>query len=234
VATVDSGAELPALVRGYLGRALPAGGSMPRQVRVTQVGEMWLKPGGRRVRFTAIEEFTVAEVAFSWRARFPIVPFVSLHVVDRYDAGAGVFEGRLLRLVPVMRASGPELSVGEAMRYLAELPWVPHAMLANRQLEWRELDAQTVEVATRVGSARAAVRLEFDAAGDIVGAFADARPRPKGKTIVQTAWGGFFHDYAVLGKVRVPLRADVRWELPEGPFTYWRGTITSLEVRPQI
>jgi hypothetical protein len=25
----------------------------------------------------------------------------------------------------------------------------------------------------------------------------------------------------------------VRWELPEGPFTYWRGTVTSLELRDE-
>jgi hypothetical protein len=130
---------------------------------------MWQKPGGRQLRFTAVEEFAVEEVAFSWPARFPIVPFVSLHVVDRYTLGEGLLEARLFRLIPVMRASGPELSEGEAMRYLAELPWVPHAMLVNRELEWRDLDAETVEVATRVGSERAAVRLEFDAAGDIVG-----------------------------------------------------------------
>jgi hypothetical protein len=69
------------------------------------------------------------------------VPYLARHVVvlekevggevDRYASGEGTLEGRLFRLVPVMRASGPELSVGEAMRYLAELPWVPYGMLAN-------------------------------------------------------------------------------------------------------
>jgi hypothetical protein len=106
-------------------------------------------------------------------------------------------------------------------------------MLANPELEWRELDAQTVEVATRVGSARAAVRLGFDAAGDFVGAFADARPRPEGKASVPTPWGGVFHDYGVLDEIRVRLQAEVGSELPEGPFTYWRGTITSLELSPE-
>jgi Family of unknown function (DUF6544) len=186
---IKSGAELPALVRRYLERVLPAGGAVPREVRVRQAGEMWLKPGGRRLRFTALEQFAVDQVAFPWRARFPIVPLVSLRVVDRYASGEGSLEGRLFRLVPVMRASGPELSVGAAMRYLAELPWVPHAILANPELEWRELDAHTAEVATPVGSARAAVRLSFDAAGDVVGAFADARPRPEGKASVPTPVG---------------------------------------------
>jgi hypothetical protein len=41
------------------------------------------------------------------------------------------------------------ISKGEAMRYLAELPWLPQAMVANQELEWRQIDDRTVEVATR-------------------------------------------------------------------------------------
>lgn len=62
---------------------------------------------------------------------------------------------------------------GEAIRYLAELPWVPQAFVGNAQLEWRELDDATVEVGTVVASSRVAVRLHFDAAGDIIAASAE-------------------------------------------------------------
>jgi len=216
-------------VQRYVDRALAPGSRVPSCVRITQAGEMWLKPGGRALRFEAVEEFAVDEVAFSWRARFPIVPLVSLRVLDRYAAGEGQLEARLFGL-PLMRARGQATAEGEAMRYLAELPWVPQAMAVNRQLEWRELDLRTVEVATRVGLARVAVRLEFNAEGDIVGASTDARPRPEGKTIVPRPWGGVFAGYAVFGRIRVPRQAEVRWDLPEGSFTYWRGAVTSLEL----
>jgi hypothetical protein len=191
---------------------------------------MRLKPGGRALPCTAVEEFSVEEVAFSWRARFRFLPLVTLRVVDGYAAGQGRLEARLLGLVPVMRQSGQAASEGEAMRYLSEIPWVPHAMLANRELEWRELDVQTVEVATSVGPARVAVQLEFDAAGDIVSAFSPARPYVEGKATVPRPWGGEFRDYDVVGGVRIPTHAEVRWQLPEGPFTYWRGTIASVEL----
>jgi hypothetical protein len=221
--------ELPALVRRYLARALPLGEKVPRQIRVEQVGEMWQKPGGRALRFRAVEEFAVEQVAFSWRARFAIFPLVSIRVTDRYAAGEGLLEARVLGM-RVMRQRGQETAEGEAMRYLAEIPWVPHAILANRELEWRGLDARSVEVATRVGSARVAVRLEFDDSGDIVRAFADSRPHLEGKAIVPRPWGGKFSDYEVIGGIRVPSRAEVRWELPDGPFTYWRGAVTSLDL----
>jgi hypothetical protein len=223
---------LPPLVRGYLERALPPGAEIPRQVRVSQVGEMRQEPGGRWLRFSAVEDFAVAEIAYSWRARFRIIPLVRLHVVDSYNGDEGRLEARLFGLVPVMRARGPDLAEGEAMRYLAELPWAPHAMLANSSLEWRAVDARSVEVAARVGAERAAVHLEFDDDGDVAGSFTDARPRTEGKSVVRRPWRGVFGDYGVFGGVRVPTSAEVRWELPDGEFTYWRGRIRSLEVDP--
>ena len=43
---------------------------------------------------------------------------------------------------------------GEALRYLAELPWNPDAILHNRSLGWAVLDAETIRVATGVGAER--------------------------------------------------------------------------------
>jgi hypothetical protein len=52
----------------------------------------------------------------------------------------------------------------------------------------------------------------------------------EGKATVPRPWGGEFRDYDVVGGVRIPTHAEVRWQLPEGPFTYWRGTIASVEL----
>ncbi len=222
-------AELPGLVRRYLERALPPQTPTPAAVRVTQSGEMWLKRGSGARRFTAVQDYAVREVAFTWQARFPLAPLLSLRVVDRYAGGAGSLEARLLG-VRMMRQAGPETTLGEALRYLAELAWVPHAMAANRRLEWRQLDQRSVEVATQIAATRAAVTLQFDATGDITGARCDERPFQQDNGFVPRPWGGTFSDYASLDGIRIPTRGEVRWELPDGPYTYWRGTITSLTV----
>jgi hypothetical protein len=226
--TLGAAREAPALVRRYLEGVLPPGERFPRTVRITQTGQTWRKPGGHALPFTAVEEFAVEEVAFSWQAEFPILPLVSMHVLDGYAAGQGRLEARLFGL-PFMRSGGPETAEGEAIRYLSELPWVPHAMTANPELEWSDMDARAVEVATKVGSRRVAVRLEFDETGHIAGASAE-RPRIEGRGIVRRPWTGTFGNFAVVGGVRIPTLGEVRWELPDGPFTYWRGTITSLEL----
>jgi hypothetical protein len=202
---------------------------VPRNIRIVQMHEMWLKPGGRPLGFRADEEFAVTEVAFEWRARFRILPLVSLRIVDRYEWGRGALVGRVFG-IPFLRQDAPELTEGEAARYLAELPWAPHAMAANDGLEWRQLDKRTVEVATRTGAARPAVRLELDVNGDIAGASSDGRPRLEGKRVVRTPWSGRFGDYAVLGGIRLPTWGEVAWELPSGRFTCWRGTVTAVDL----
>lgn len=171
--------SLPALVRRYVEAVLPGGSGTGTRVRIEQVGDMTLKPGSRPRRFTATEEFATDHVAFEWTARFPMLGPISLLVTDRYDAGEGLLEVRLLGL-PLQRKRGPELALGEAFRYLAEIAWTPHAILDNSELEWRELDESTVEVATSVGGDRAAVRLVFDDTGEITKIFAE-RPRLEAK-----------------------------------------------------
>ena len=228
MSTVAGNAHLPELVRGYLARSLPRDGRVPASVRVQQTGEMWKKPGGRPMSFKATEDFAVDRVAFSWRARFPIVGPLVMTVVDEFAADEGQLRVSLLGL-PLQTQRGPETAVGEAMRYLAELALVPQAIAANRELEWREVGERAVEVACEVGSARAAVQWEFDDVGDLA-RVTGVRGFLDGKTIVPRPWGGDFGEYASFAGIRIPAFAEVWWELPEGRFVYSRGTVISLEL----
>jgi hypothetical protein len=45
---------------------------------------------------------------------------------------------------PLQRKGGPELAQGEAFRYLAEIAWVPQAIVANRELSWQDPDGPFV------------------------------------------------------------------------------------------
>jgi hypothetical protein len=218
--------DLPAALDRYVLRALPDPDAIPRRVRIEQVGEMWLKPGARPHRFTAVQDYSVDRVAFVWRARFKIAGFVSLAVSDRYRRGEGSLESRLFGSIRLTRERGKEVAEGQAFRYLGELPWMPQAFLANHDIELTELDPRTVEAATTVGTTRVALKIALDDEGDVTGVSADARPRLEAKG-APTPWACSFSDYGELGGIRLPKRAEVRWELPDGPFTYWRGEITS-------
>jgi hypothetical protein len=219
--------SLPEPVRRYVESVLLEPPLPVRAVRVAQVGEMLLKPGARPLRFKAVEEFSVDTVAFTWRARFPLIGPIALRVTDRYQPPEGLLEVRLLG-IPVRRQRGADVARGEAFRYLAELPWAPHAITANQQLNWKKLDERTCEVSTRVADEEVAVRLIFDGP-HVIRTEAERPGLESGGTL--TRWVGEYGDYAVFDGIRAPTRAAVRWELPDGPFTYWRGTITAMQTR---
>jgi hypothetical protein len=217
---------LPPAVRRYLARAVPTPGRPVRAVRITQEGEMFRSPGARPMRFTAVEDLAVTDVGYSWRARFPVAPLVAMNVHDGCEGGRGWMHGSLLG-IPFLRKSGPDITSASVLRYLAELPWVPHAIGANRALGWRELGPRVVEASTVVAGTRHAVALHLDDCGDVVRAFTGARPRDGD---VPRPWSGVYREYDVFHGIRIPTEAEVRWELPDGMFTYWRGRVTALDL----
>src|SRR3954452_212233 len=135
---------LPSQIAGHLSQVLPESAGTPNRVRLTQRGEMVQKPGGRRLEFTAVEELEVGTVGFEWRAGFGPNALVRVRVVDRYRDGQGLLLAKIWGLVPATRSTGPETDRAEAMRYLAELPWVPQAIGSNPELSWHELEDGSV------------------------------------------------------------------------------------------
>ena len=165
---------------------------------------------------------------FHWDARVRMAPLLSVAVTDAFEDGHGRLEVRFLRL-RLAHSAGPDVEEGELMRFLAELPWCPFAM-SNPALQWSARDERSLRVAAQVGATSAAIDMQVDDIGRVVRIQAEGRPRLVGKQTVRTAWHGEFSDYREMGGFRLPARAEVAWDLPEGPFVYWRGEIIEAAV----
>lgn len=189
---------------------------------------MWLKPGARAMSFTAIQHLAVERVAFSWRARFPIGA-LALRVVDDYDAGVGGLTVSLFGL-PLQRQRGPETTTGEALRYLAELPFVPLALERNDELEFATVDERHVEVATTIDGERIAVTLELDDEGNVTRTGSTMRKLRRDGAWQATPWGGAFREYRQVGPLYLPTAGEAYWELESGRYVYWRGAITGASL----
>jgi len=220
--------RVPEIVQVFACRAA-SGSVIPALVSLGQRGDMRANPGDIWKKFSAKQTISVRVPGFVWLARMQIAPLIAVHVLDAYAGGKGQLEARLLGALRISRASGPGLDRGELMRYLAELAWVPQAMLHNPHLHWRQLDAATVEVSAASAGGPARVRLAFEA-GDLRRVDADDRPRTVGSAVVPTPWYGRFEGYRTIAGVRIPTRAEVGW-VPDGrPFACWRGEITAYDV----
>jgi len=224
----ETRADLPADVVALATRMGARVVDAPAFVAIEQSGQMWQKPGGKPVAFTARQTIRVGTPGFLWRATMG-----SVVVADHLVAGIGGLDVMLLGAFPLARMIGSAaVNRGEALRYLAELPWCPDAILSNTSLDWTVLDAKTIEVATGTGTARGTVTFELDDDGWIVRASAPSRAyaEASGRTS-EHPWHGRFWDYQRIGDHFMPMHGEVAWGLPAGDFVYWRGRLLDSAAR---
>lgn len=232
-APVSRLATLPQPVRSFALRSGSNPDALARGVRFLQAAEMQLRPGQAWQRIDARQSIATGAPAFVWQARQPWGPVSKFQVLDAYAEGRGQLVVRLLGLLRIVRAIGPDIDRGEAMRYLAELPWAPDAILGNPEISWRQIDDTRAEATLQGAGWQASVAFRFDADGDIVEAFAPDRPATgaDGRATL-LPWRGTFSDYRRIGPRRIPARAEVGYVYPEGYRAYFRGSITEYSVLP--
>lgn len=226
---------LPELVREFALKAGAAEENPPLSVFFHQLCQMRMNPGDEWMNLQAEQVIGTQKTGFVWYAEQKKKLFVTMRVVDAFVDGRGHLNVRALGSLPIADMSGPGADAAELMRYLAELPWAPDAMLHNPQLRWRQLDENTVEVEAGEGGAFAKLRFTFDDAGDIVEMEADSRGRSEGMEVVPRPWRGSYSDYRKIegsfagetGYRRIPTKGEIGWVLDEGYFAYWRGQIAT-------
>ncbi len=220
--------ELPEEVRDL---ALRLGGSEKRAgsfVILEQRGTMRGAPDARPMRFTARQTISTEAVEFEWRAKCG--PFGALSVTDYLRADSWGVRVRLLGLIPIATSvDNPAAMKGETMRYLAELPLAPDAILSNTRLVWRVINAHSFAVSSRDGAGEVILRLSPD--GLVAEIEASDRPRIEGDVTVERPWQGVFSDYRCFEGRTVPTRGELSWILPTGAFKTWEGEVTGWSLR---
>jgi hypothetical protein len=216
--------QIPSRLRAFAERN---GGHIggPLVVEMAQSAEMRLRVDQPYFPLNASQLSGTRNPGFVWQARGTMSKLLPLRIVDAYVEGAGELQVRIAGSIRVASATGPETAKGEALRFLAELPWNPDAILNAQGLRWRELDGGSVEVSMQTSGGLARLSLHFDDAGDVSGVEALDRPRAGASP---ARWIGRFSDYAQVGLYRFPLYGEVAWALAEGEFVYWRGKILSV------
>lgn len=204
----------------------------PFTVLSRQTAQMRLSPDQAFFDVDASQLSGTRTPAFVWEATAKVATIVPMRVVDSYVRGHGFLEVKVAGGITMAHETGPENDLGEMMRFLSELPWNPDAILGAHGLSWQHIDDRTVEVSAKTDGGVAKVRHIFDANGDIVCIEADDRPYLVDGKSQPTRWVGRFRDYAIYGPYRVPRYGEVAWDVPEGEFVYFRGTVISFVVGP--
>lgn len=218
---------LPEPVQRFFRTVIKDGQAIASAVKLSQQGLFNLNEmEDKWSPFTATQLAIAQPPGFDWDARIQMAPGVNAFVHDTYLLGEGSLHASLLGLFTVAKMHGaPENNQGELLRFLAEAPWYPTALLPSQGVRWEAINDTSARATLTDGVTTVSLVFQFNAEGAIATCRAEARYRDK---LTAMPWSGRFWEYSVRNGMLIPLEGEVGWEYPEGIRLYFQGTITEI------
>lgn len=227
--TAESVAGVPEAARRYLGHAIAPGTPRATAVRLRMHGE--IKLGSWR-RFTA-EEVLRWDRGFVWSARTKLAG-LPVSGSDRWIDGVGAMRWKLLGLVPVMVASGPDIARSALGRCQLECVWLPSA-LAGPGVVWQAEDPERVEARLVFAGEPGTVRLACDAAGGVRSVVGPRWGNPGGGRHRLVDFGGVVEAERCFEGYTIPSRLRLGWYFGTDRFAsegeFFRVTVDAATYR---
>jgi hypothetical protein len=225
---------LPAPVQRYFKAVLRNGQPIVALARFAHEGTFNM--GARRPSwrpFTSTQLVITQRPGFDWEARIAMPAGLHARVHDAYVAGEGWLHAELQGVVTVADVRGtPAAASGELLRYLAEAMWYPTALLPSQGVRWTPIDDHAALATLVDGETSVALTFRFGIDGLIASMEAASRTRIVGRESRDLPWVGRAWNYQQRGGMRIPIEAEIAWQLPEGPYPYWRGRIVTFTCEP--
>ncbi len=210
--------DRPDGVRHYLTHAIADGATLAAAVRLRMHGE--IKLGGWR-RFRA-EQVIRRDRGMIWAATVRVMG-LPVRGYDRLVDGAGAMRWWLLGLIPVVKASGPDVNRSAAGRLAAESVWLP-SRLADPRRTWTALDPRHVHVGLGLAGERSVLDLSLGGDGRVEGLRLPRWGRPGGGRHRYEDFGGFVEQEGTFQAYTIPTRMRIGWFVgtdrfePDGEF----------------
>ena len=201
------------------------------EVHFRQRGKMKDIGASRWMNFRAAQTIKLDHCAFEWRARAG--PLGMIAVRDALEDGKGALSVTALGLFVISEPhTSAALTRGELLRYLAELPLAPDAILLNTKLQWQQIAADRFSVSAGAGATLSQLEVTLDGDGRIGSIHAPGRPRRVADHFVLTPWRGHFSDYQLKHGRWIPACAEVGWEIDGKLDICWQGQILDWDILP--
>jgi len=214
--------------RRYLEHAIAPGTRIASAVRLRMRGEINL---GRWLPFRA-EQVIHAERGFIWTASVPLLGIPFIRGFDRLLDGAGEMRWKLLGIVPLITASGPDITRSATGRFAIESFWLP-SLLIRGDVRWTSTHARHAIAA--FGREQEPVEFEVDDHGRPHSVRMRRWSNPGGGSFGLVDFGGVLESEATFDGYTIPTRVRAGWYFltprfeSEGEF--FRATINDATFR---
>jgi hypothetical protein len=216
---------LPEPVQRHLAQAITHGTSLATSARLRMRGHIRV---GRWLPFRARQVLNPHH-GFVWTARVAGVIAGS----DRYLDGDGGLDWKLLGLLTVAHADGPDVSRSAAGRAGAEGVWLPTALLPRFGVRWSAAAGDQLTARYQVGQTPLEITYQLEADGRIRWLVFDRWGDPENRgTFGWHRFGGEFSGYRSFQGLTIPSEGRLGWfygsdRWPAGEF--FRYQITDLQ-----
>jgi hypothetical protein len=200
-------ADLPEPVRRYLTHAIAPGTPLWTSVQVAMVGQIRLGPWRR---FSA-DQVVAPDRGYIWAAvtRLLGVPLVGY---DRLGPDGAEMRWRLLDVLPLVDASGPDVARSAAGRLASEIVLVPTAF---RSATWAAGGPDTAVATVGVGPEQEQVELHLDPDGRVLDLVLQRWGDPGGEPFGRHTFGVTVDAERTQSGITTPAVVRAGW---------WRGT----------
>jgi len=221
--------DLPEPARRYLTHTITPGTPLARSVHLHMRGEIFLN---KWLEFEA-EQVIVWDRGLIWRARVD-QGLLTIKGFDRIVDGVGEMRWRLLGLIPVLTATGPDITRSAKGRHEIESVLIPSVFVGDAT-RWSSSDHDHADVSVRHGDQEGQVHLSLDDTGGLRSAWLERWGNPDGGDFSEVPFGVVAVEEGRFGGYTIPSKIRVGWHYREGGFDedgeFFRAELTAVEYR---
>jgi hypothetical protein len=223
-------APLPEPARRFLSHAIAPEARPARAARVRMAGQIKLNDW---LPFTA-EQVIDWERGFIWQASVKMMGLLPIRGSDRLVDGQGSMRWRLLGLIPVMTADGPDIARSAAGRVAGESLWLP-SVLQRPDVTWRISEAGQPKATFEAFGEPIELTLNIDDDGRPLSLWLPRWGNPGGGDFGYATFGALFEDEGTFDGYTVPTKLRGGWHFDGEGFDsdgeFFRATITDIRYK---
>jgi hypothetical protein len=149
-----------------------------------------------------------------------------LHLYRKAEA---IFKIKILGLFTVVNAFGPKMDQGETVTIFNDLCFMAPGALTDDRINWEPVDDLTVKAVFTNENITIRAVLYFRENGELINFVSNDRYETNGKEYHNYPWSTPVEAYKEINGYRLPGKAKLIYERPEGEFCYGEFELISME-----
>lgn len=211
---------LPEPVKRYFHLVLKDGQPYIGFVRLKHSGLFKTSLKNDFVSITGEQYFSTQKPQFIWKGTTTLFTARDFFINDQ-----GGLIASILDIFPVVNAKGSHYDEGELQRWLAESVWFPTNFLPSEWVSWKAIDSHSAQLSFQYKKVAFHFTVTFNAIGEIIQMETQRFMTEEKKE----KWVCEMSNYQLRNNVKVPISAQVTWNLEAGNFCYAQFEVEQLE-----